>query len=156
MEPTPQLLEFLAKSPFYGGLEAPAAEFLTEQLTERRFAKSETVVREGEPGRSMFIVRSGVLHLCRTKPDGTALLLRLAHPGDFIGVTALVDMEPRPFTVVAEQDAVLLELTCKDLYELYQRDLKAWSMVVMNINRELCRHLRSAGQLVSRLMEGKA
>jgi CRP-like cAMP-binding protein len=65
-------------------------------------------------------------------------------------------MEPRPFTVVAEQDAVLLELTCKDLYELYQRDLKAWSMVVMNINRELCRHLRSAGQLVSRLMEGKA
>lgn len=156
MLPTAPLLEFLMKTSFYGGLEPAAAELLTEQLTERRYAKGETVVREGEPGKSMFIVQSGVLHLCRTKPDGAELKLRLVHPGDFIGATALVEMEPRPFTVVADQDAVLLELTCQDLYKLYRKDLKAWAMVVMNINRELCRHLRSAGQLVSRLMEGKA
>ena len=155
MQPTAPLVEFLSKSPFFGGIEPAAAEFLTEQFTERRYAKGETVVREGEPGRSMFIVHTGVLHLCRLKPDGQAMRLRLIHQGDFVGATALVDMEPRPFTVVADQESVLLELTCQDLYKLYRKDLKAWSMVVMNINRELCRHLRSAGQLVSRLMEGK-
>jgi CRP/FNR family transcriptional regulator, cyclic AMP receptor protein len=154
-QPQPELISFLLSSPFYGGLSEDAATFLTGLMTERCARAGEVLVREGEPGRSMFVVVEGVLHLCRAKPDGSLLKLRLLRPGDFVGTTALIEMEPRPFTVVVEKDARLLELCCQDLYKLYRHDLKAWSLVVMNINRELCRHLRSAGQLISKLMEGQ-
>ena len=43
-----------------------------------------------------------------------------------------------------EVEAVLYELTNRDLYRLYQDDLKAYVLVLQNINRVLCRRLRRA------------
>ncbi len=66
------------------------------------------------------------------------------HPGDFFGETTLIEMQPRPFTVVVETEAVLFELTNMDLYNLYKEDVHAYVMVLQNINRELCRRVRKA------------
>jgi CRP-like cAMP-binding protein len=75
----------------------------------------------------------------------------LFRPGDFVGVTTLIEMEPRPFTIVAERDTVLLELDSRDLYQLYKQDLKAYVLVLQNINRELVRRLRKAGARIAYL-----
>jgi len=60
-------------------------------------------------------------------------------------------MEPRPFTITAEKDSKLLELNSKDLYQLYKQDLKAYVLVLQNINRELVRRLRKAGARIAYL-----
>ena len=75
----------------------------------------------------------------------------LFRPGDFVGVTTLIEMEPRPFTITAEKDAKLLELDSKDLYQLYRQDQKAYILVLQNINRELVRRLRKAGARIAHL-----
>ena len=63
-------------------------------------------------------------------------------PGDFFGETTLIEMQPRPFSVVVEHPALLYELTNMDLYALYRQDVKACVLILQNINRELCRRLR--------------
>ena len=45
--------------------------------------------------------------------------------------------------------ARLYELTSMDLYALYQEDVNAYVMVLQNINRELCRRLRRAGNRIA-------
>ncbi len=147
--------DFLCKIAFFGGLDESAMRFLEGQMAEKKFPAGATVVQEGEAGRSMYIVRSGAVHIVRKGAAGHVVKLRLMHPGDFFGVTALVEMEPRPFSVVADSDSTLLELTCMDLHKLYKHDLKAYTLVVMNMNRELCRHLRSAASLLGQLMDQK-
>jgi len=71
--------------------------------------------------------------------------------GDHFGVTALIEMEPRPFSCVAEKDSLLYELTNVDLYQLYKQDTKAYLLLLQNINRELCRRLRKAATRIAAL-----
>lgn len=147
------LCDFLCRTPFFGGLDDGSMSFVATMMQERTFPSGAHVVTEGECGRSMYVVKSGTLHIVRRGAAGHEVRLQLLHPGDFFGVTGLVEMEPRPFTVVADQDSVLLELCSADLYKLYRHDLKAYSLVMMNINRELCRHLRRAASLIGQLMD---
>ena len=148
----PELREFLAKTPFFGGLVCtPVLDRVIEMLRPRSVKRGEVVIREGVTATSMYIVRSGTLHAYRHCDDGGIVRMLLFGRGDFIGVTTLIDMEPRPFSILAETDAELLELDSRDLYRLYKDDLKAYVLVLQNINRELVRRLRKAGDRIARL-----
>ena len=72
VDATPDLLEFLSKSPFYGGLDTLAVALVTERLTERRLLAGEVLARDGEPGKSMFN-----RELCRHLRSAGALISRL-------------------------------------------------------------------------------
>jgi CRP-like cAMP-binding protein len=139
----PALHDFLARTPFFGGLTADALDALVAMLAPRRIAAGDAVFRQGEIGSSMFVVQHGELLVCdeRGPTQPRVKLLRL-HPGDFFGETSLIEMQPRSASVFADDDAVVLELTARDLYRLYKQDMKAYVLVLQNVNRELCRRLR--------------
>lgn len=82
----------------------------------------------------------------RGPPGEPPVKLTRLGPGDFFGEMTLTEMQPRSASVVAEVDAKLLELRAADLYRLYKQDLKAYVLVVQNINRELCRRLRRTNE----------
>jgi CRP-like cAMP-binding protein len=111
-------------------------------LVERRFDVGATVVAEGEPGRSMFIVHSGELVVSKLGDSGRVIRMAGLEPGDFFGEMTLIEMQNRSATVVAESPTVLYELTARNLYTYYKADIHAYVMVLQNINRELCRRLR--------------
>jgi len=146
-----ELQEFLARTSFFGGLLPDVVAAVADMLKERRVAAGEMLFEEGDQGRSMFIVREGALIMRRHCDDGTQARLLMMRPGDFFGVTSLIDMEPRPFSCRAEKDCLLYELTNLDLYKLYKSDMKTYVLVLQNINRELCRRLRKAGSRIATL-----
>lgn len=137
-----QLRSFLTRTPFFGGLEDGGLDRVIGMLVERDFKQGEVVYREGEQGRSMYIVESGVLVSCRAGGHGHEVKLVRLGQGDFFGDTTLIEMQPRPNTVRVERDAHLLELTNMDLYRLYKEDVRSYVLVLQNMNRELCRRLR--------------
>jgi CRP-like cAMP-binding protein len=113
-------------------------------LVERHFDVGATVVSEGEPGRSMFIVKSGRLAVSKRANSGGIIPISVMEPGDFFGEMTLIEMQNRSATVVAESPTVLYELTAQKLYACYKADIHAYVIVLQNINRELCRRLRRA------------
>ncbi|KYG23391.1 cyclic nucleotide-binding protein [Bradyrhizobium sp. AT1] len=144
------LKTFLLATPFFGGLSDGSLDLLTSMLAERRFEANETVVAEGEPGRSMFIVKSGRLAVSKRANAGSAITISVLQPGDFFGEMTLIEMQNRSATVVAEAPTVLYELTAKNLYACYKSDIHAYVIVLQNINRELCRRLRRADERFAR------
>ena len=58
---SPDLKAFLVSTPFFGGLSDVRLDLLVSMLVESRFDVGATVVSEGEPGRSMYIVHAGEL-----------------------------------------------------------------------------------------------
>ena len=146
-----ELRSFLTGTSFFGGLSAEMVEAVMGRLHELRIAKGETLFREGESGKSMYIVKQGALIVRRHCAHDHEARLQMMRPGDFFGVTALIEMEPRPFSCVAEQDSLLYELTNTDLYALYKQDLKGYVLLLQNISRELCRRLRKAARRISEL-----
>ncbi len=153
---SPDLKAFLVATPFFGGLSDASLDLLVAMLVERRFDAGSTVVAEGEPGRSMFIVHSGKLVVSKLGGSGRVVRMAALEPGDFFGEMTLIEMQNRSATVVAENPTVLHELTARNLYTYYKADIQAYVMVLQNINRELCRRLRRADNRIAALADGAA
>src|SRR5205823_7028477 len=122
---------------------------LVGMLVEHSYKAGSAVFREGEQGRSMCVVHTGELVANQAGGSGGTVRLMRFFEGDFFGETTLIEMQPRPFTALVERDARLWELTNRDLYQLYQKDVKGYVLVLQNINRELCRRLRRAGNRIT-------
>jgi CRP-like cAMP-binding protein len=150
---SPDLKAFLVATPFFGGLSDASLDLLVPMLVERRFEVGATVVAEGEPGRSMFIVHSGKLVVSKLGGSGRVIRMAGLEPGDFFGEMTLIEMQNRSATVVAESPTVLYELTARNLYTYYKADIHAYVMVMQNINRELCRRLRHADNRIAELAD---
>ena len=90
---SPDLKAFLVATPFFGGLSDASLDLLISMLVERRFDVGATVVAEGEPGRSMYIVHSGELVVSKLGESGRAILMTGLGPGDFFGEMTLIEMQ---------------------------------------------------------------
>lgn len=69
------------------------------------------VVREGEPGSTVFYIVSGKVALMRQPEGGERAVLGHLSTGDFFGELALLTGAPRTATVMAVERTVLLELS---------------------------------------------
>lgn len=153
---SPDLKAFLLATPFFGGLSDASLDLLLSMLAERRFETGVTVVAEGEPGRSMFIVHFGKLEVTRRSGAERVIHMAVLEPGDFFGEMTLIEMQNRSATVVAQSETVLYELTARQLYTYYKADVHAYVIVMQNINRELCRRLRRADNRIAELQMPQA
>jgi CRP/FNR family cyclic AMP-dependent transcriptional regulator len=150
---SPDMKAFLVATPFFGGLSDASLDLLISMLVERRFDVGATVMAEGEPGNSMYIVQSGELEVTKLGESGHPVRMAVFGPGDFFGEMSLIEMQNRSATVITESPALLYELTAQNLYAYYKADIRAYILVLQNINRELCRRLRRAINRIAELAD---
>lgn len=94
---------------------------LSEVVDLVRLNPDETLFRAGEPGESLYLVRSGEVELSISDNVGQKITLDTARAGDFFGEIALLDSGPRTATAVALSDSELFELDRDDLLLLFRR-----------------------------------
>jgi small-conductance mechanosensitive channel len=102
-----ELAAAIAKVPVLAALPADAHEALAASATERLFADGEAIVREGEAGRSMFIVRRGRVAITIGADHRE---VAVTEAGGFFGEMSLLTGDPRTATVVARGDCLVLEI----------------------------------------------
>ena len=85
---------------------------------ERVYRDGEAIVREGEPGREMFVIRSGAA-VVRRRAGGE--ISRLAK-GDFFGEMSVLESLPREADVIAVGDTRVLVLGPGALLVRLRRD----------------------------------
>jgi CRP-like cAMP-binding protein len=78
---TPDLKAFLISTPFFGGLPDASLDLLIAMLVESQFDVGATVVSEGEPGRSMYIVHAGELAVSKLGNSGR--VIRMASDAEY-------------------------------------------------------------------------
>lgn len=133
----------LADIRIFAGLSPAALQLLASQAQPLVIQPLEIVVREGEPGDRLFLIRTGEVRACRGY--GTAKEVELARlgPGDCFGEMCILDTLPRSATVQATRQTSLSGLSSVALYELHVRHPREFSVVLLNLARELSRRLRS-------------
>lgn len=136
----------------FGGLSDETLRGLAGSLEVIDVEPGDVVFTEGDAGREMFVVLEGelsVIRLSRRRRETTVVILQ---PGDWFGEMSLLDFMPRVATVKATTRARLLRVTAQDLDALYRRDMKSYSLLVLNIAREMSRQRRVAEGLLLDLM----
>ena len=81
----------------------------------------EVLFQAGEPGESLFIVRSGSIELFIKDTVGQKIVLTIAEQGRLFGELSLLDSGPRTATAVALSETELLVLDRDDLLLLFQK-----------------------------------
>jgi hypothetical protein len=98
-------IEALQSLPILSRLPMPVVEGLAQSLETLDFAAGEAVIRQGEEGDRLYLVRTGHLRVSR---DGRNLAE--LGPGEVFGEIALLYDVPRTATVTAEDDCVIYAL----------------------------------------------
>jgi predicted MFS family arabinose efflux permease len=104
-----QEVEAIKQVEAFGPLSIAAANQLADALTDAEAAEGEVVVRQGEPGDDMFLIKSGVFD---ATVDGEQV--RTMQHGDHFGEIALLFNAPRTATVQCVQAGSLLRLRRED------------------------------------------
>ncbi len=117
--------ELLADVELFEHVSAEDRARLAEFIDFRQLAAGETLFNTGEPGESLYVVKSGEIELFIKDTAGQKILLAIASAGEVFGELALLDRGPRTATAYALADSELLELDRDDLLLLFQKSPNA-------------------------------
>lgn len=135
--------ELLQTMPIFGAIKDETLKFLLDRAKSVSVAKDDYFFRENDQGSSMFVLEEGRVAVLKSWVDQTRGLAYL-NGGDCFGEMALIEMGARSASVQAIEDCKAIELSIDTLHELYQHDLEQFTIIQMNMSREVCRRLRKA------------
>src|SRR5437868_14326714 len=116
---TDQLVQFLKNVKLFAELSPDSLAKLGTCLKTADFPPAEVIVREGAPGVSMYIIKSGLVEV-RKKDPGTGIdfLVAQLSEGAAVGEMSLLTGKPRSATVTTVQPTVVFTLTRDDFRNL--------------------------------------
>lgn len=147
------LATFLRSVPVFLDLRGSSLEILFQFLEERKWEVGEHICNEGEPGRTLYVIREGEVEVTRRSASGANQTIVKLGPGECFGEMALVELQPRSATVVVRKKAVTYSLTNPELWNLYKADNFAYVIILQNICRMLSRRLRKADSRIVEFIE---
>jgi uncharacterized membrane protein len=106
--------------PLFELLDDTDRERLAQVVDLRVLSAGDTLFKAGEPGESLYIVRTGEVELYIKDTTGQKIVLTVAGAGEIFGELALLDQGARTATALALTDSELLELDRDDLLLLFQ------------------------------------
>jgi len=139
---SPVNLTQLREIGLFGALSDEILQHLADTLTVRRVIVGDAVFREGDPAREMYVVLDGEMEVLKKSRRGRETRVAILGPNDCFGEMSIIDMQPRSATVRALGSAQLLRISTEDMDALYRHDLKSYTLIVLNIARDLSRRLR--------------
>jgi CRP-like cAMP-binding protein len=104
----------------------------------------ESVIRMGELGSTLHVIRSGRMNVVRETEAGDAIILASLGPGEFFGELSLFDRGPRSATVIAAEETKTLSLGRADILDIMNR----YPEVAMTFLSSLCERLRTTDNLL--------
>jgi CRP-like cAMP-binding protein len=129
--------------PIFGGTKESTIDFLLKGATIRDLTRGETVFQEGELDTALYVIEQGRVSVYRHW-EGESYKLRELGKGDCFGEMALMDFKPRSATVYADTDCSLIQISAAQLGQLYSIDPEQYTLIMMNLGREVCRRLKEA------------
>ncbi|MBN8610457.1 MAG: cyclic nucleotide-binding domain-containing protein [Deltaproteobacteria bacterium] len=149
-----QYSERLPPIPVFSELTSSAFAAMLPALKLVRTPAGNTVIAEGEPGTSFFVLASGEVRVTKKRvgPDGGDVVeLAKLHEGAIFGEMALVSAAPRSATVTALRDSDLLEFDREALGSL-SREVAPLAAALDKFTRErLLNNLLATSPLFSPL-----
>ena len=128
-------MEVLQRVPLFADLSEREARQIARLFKARRFAKGETVIKEGSGGAAFFVIESG---------EATVFIRGKKHstlkPDDYFGEIALIDEGTRMATITATSDLVCYGLTYWD----FRPVVKANGVLGWKLLQRMAKMLRSA------------
>jgi CRP-like cAMP-binding protein len=105
-----RLQEAVAAIPFFSPLNADERKKLADEATLHVFNAGEMIIREGDPGRSIYVILDGQVRVFTRDHRGEELELAVLEVSQFFGEMSFLTGKPRSGSVMAVHTSVIVEL----------------------------------------------
>jgi CRP/FNR family transcriptional regulator, cyclic AMP receptor protein len=116
--PIEATIELLRRVSLFSELSPGELEKVARVAVPRSYPAGSIILREGDPGDTCYILRSGEARVVRQHADGRAITLTNLGPGEIFGELAMFDGEVRSATVEAVDDVRAVAILAGDLKRL--------------------------------------
>jgi CRP/FNR family cyclic AMP-dependent transcriptional regulator len=116
--PTEATVELLRRVSLFSELSPEELEEVARVAVPRSYVAGSVILREGDPGDTCYILRSGTARVVRQHPDGRAITLTNLGPGEIFGELAMFGGEVRSATVEALDNTQAVAILAGDLKRL--------------------------------------
>ncbi|PIE34840.1 cyclic nucleotide-binding protein [candidate division KSB3 bacterium] len=136
-----QRVKILQNMPIFGGIRENILEYILETAEIVSVSAGQYFFHENDTETSMFVLEQGKVSVTRAW-KGREYLLTELHTGDCFGEMSLIDPGPRTASVAALEECSAIKLLNTNILRIYQKDLEQFTMIQMNMGREVSRRLR--------------
>jgi len=119
-----ELQDLLGSVDLFTSLSSDDLKRLAEQAQIHVYGQGDYLVREGEAGGSLFLIRDGVVKLTVAQADGRQTVLASMTQGQFFGERSLLTGTQRSATATAETDVVAVVVDKPVLAPILQANTK--------------------------------
>jgi CRP-like cAMP-binding protein len=131
----------LRKYALFGGLTEEQIAKILPLMEDEEYEEGCNIIVEGEQNDKIYFIEEG-----RVVVSKEGIVLSQFGEGDTCGEMEVLDIMPSAATIKSTSPVRLLALSNKTLHEIYKTDLSVFSMLVMNLARDLSRRLRKMNE----------
>ncbi len=122
--PEHETADYISKIDLFQTLTEEQVNGIAAGTTVRNFNKGDVICKQGDDGRSLFIVRDGCLKVFITNDAGAQQQVAVLIPEDFFGEMSLLTGDKRSATIIAESQIILYEIEADALASLFASNEK--------------------------------
>ena len=116
---------FLKRVALFSGLTDSQIERLAAGSVRRSFPKARTIVAEGEPSQSLYVLLSGRAKVQRSDTEGKEVILAMLGPGECFGEMSLIDDHPRSASVITVESCDFMSINKESFKSILCRARKS-------------------------------
>jgi CRP-like cAMP-binding protein len=133
--------ETLQKYSLFGGLLEEQIQAILPLMQEEKYSPGDLIITEGNPNDKIFFILEGHVEVSK----GNVTLSHFSE-GEAFGEMEVLDVMPAIASIKAISQITAMSISHKALHEIYKMDVKIFSLIVMNLARDLCRRLRKSDE----------
>ncbi len=138
-------LDLLRAVPLFRDFDPSELSEVAQLVTTRRYAKHETIFREGDPGETFYLILTGSVAIVRIAADGKETILSLLKKSDFFGEMSIFDTAVRAASVRTLTSVEVGAIERNDFLALIDRSPRIGRLLVIALSDRL----RAANKLIS-------
>jgi CRP-like cAMP-binding protein len=142
-------LDDLKRYSLFGGIMDKELALIRTLLKPEQFPPGHDIIHQGDRGDRLYFILEGEVEILvheaenATRPDKRIAILGA---GDTVGEMELIDIQPRTATVRALTQVHTVCLTNKDFFTIKKAHLETFTLIIMNLARDISRRLRVMDQ----------
>ncbi|MGM0442850.1 MAG: cyclic nucleotide-binding domain-containing protein [Fibrobacterota bacterium] len=145
-----ELFAVLEKISIFGAIPANALENICDRAQRMTCGRGELLFREGEPSTAIYIIIRGRIKLVKSYENDPLEIVELG-PGSSLGEASYIGIQAHSATALVTDDVTLMVLSKSVFSKLYAEDPQLFTMLVLNIARELARRVHKYSDYLTQL-----
>ena len=129
--------EKLQRYSLFGGLLPDQINQILHLVSEVSYKSGDLIIAEGTPNDKIHFILEGSVAVVKH-----GITLTVLGEGDTFGEMEVLDIMPSAATIKVLVDTTAISISNRALREIHRIDVDSFSLVIMNLARDLSRRLR--------------